>query len=82
MIKTIELGDVTEVYDITLSDYTDFFGEVDGCSYPYIEFDHDPGYTCGRCNGPCDRDCPPSTNVSVVIWKPDDDNSTQNHPGS
>jgi hypothetical protein len=70
-IKTYNLGDVNNVYSIDPSDYTNFFGEIDGIFYPYIEFEYDEGYTCERCNGGCPRDVAPSTTVKIVVWEHD-----------
>lgn len=71
MKQVIELGDPKCLDSIDLSSYTSFFGEVDGVFYPYIEVDYDPGYSCGRCSGPCPNDIPSSTSLKVVIWEPD-----------
>jgi len=67
--KRIDLGDVKHLSCVTPSDFTSFFGEAEGTDYPYIEFDYDPGYTCGRCNGRCDKNRPPCTTASIVIWE-------------
>lgn len=71
MIKRHEFGEVEYDYDINISDYTNFIGEVDGVDYPYIEVEHDKGYSCGRCSGGCDRNIPPSTKTTLVYWEPD-----------
>ena len=73
MEKVIEFEDVQNLY-IDLTQYTDFIGEApNGVSYPYIDVEYEPGYTCGRCNGGCSRNTADSYSLTLYVWEPNDD---------